>query len=198
MKPEAFWIRESIEEDRPSGAACLQFDPVVAGGDLQESPQASAIMAGVSPLPSPDWRHPDLFVSLPGSTPVEAWDFYETSCGFGALSKKALDLLDPFFQDRFVSMPVFLDGHTYYSPRCLKRIDCLNRAHSTIEYIDFEDGSTDILRIRAFSFDGGLLSDPMIFAIPEKHLGFFCTKSVASLIEDCGLRGFLLEKCRVI
>jgi hypothetical protein len=187
MSKKIYWIQQSVDEEgrRPDGVTYK--DPWFKTAEGFKEYQANAaVSAGVADYPAERWFVPDLYASQKGTTAIEDWDFYSCSGSFPAFSPRAIQILSPYFDDRFVPLLAHLEGHSYYCLRCLKRTDCLNRAASEIEY--FGDPPR-VLMIKKYAFRQERLGDPIIFAIPELDFELFCTDSIPAVVEKAGLRG---------
>lgn len=132
-----------------------------------------------------DWLIPKLRVGRAGTTPIEQWDFY-TGYGFGLFSPRAIEVLKPYFGDRFQQLSAQLEGYDYLCLRCCMRNDCLDQDESRIE-----DGK--VMSFDVLAFRDTLPVDPAIFSIPEDRFGLYCTVSVPKLVKKAGLRGFAFK-----
>jgi hypothetical protein len=116
------------------------------------------------------------------------WDCY--SIGFwGMISQRAKDCLWPYARKHLRCFSTSLNGMPYYILHSDERLalDCLDREHSEIELFKC---SGRVMQVRRFAFRPGLISDPLIFHVPESG-GLLCTESIKALIESTGLKGFL-------
>ncbi|PQO42927.1 imm11 family protein [Blastopirellula marina] len=192
MTQKVFWIRESLEDDRPSGVT--YHDP---NGEFKSTEgfkrfQAnSQVSAGTVGFPKDRWFSPVLSVSEPGTSPIGEWDYFMCSGTFGAFSERAVQVLMPFWKKSFELLPATLEGLAYSCLRCSERTDCLDETQSEITYFD---GTTDVMEINSYVFKKELLANPMIFSIPQLTFELFATESIPRLAFEAGLRGFDFEQ----
>lgn len=185
MVSTVFAILQSCEEGRPDGipqrSSCnadfwKNFD-IIRGNshDLSE------------------WEPMDLVCGDPGLTPVAEWDYFSTTGTSGLFSQRAVDALQKLWIGYFDAMPSLLEGQPYYFLHCRETIDCLNLYESEIIYFDPPDDH-DIMRIRQYAFHKSMLTDPLIFTIPQEPYFLFATDSVPRISEAAGLKGLEFRK----
>ncbi len=139
---------------------------------------------GVDTLPAPNINftvdHPDAL----------EWDYYDSYSSEGMWSQRAKDLLWPYTNGCLRCFQATLNGAPYYILRLNKEaaIDCLDHEQSEFTFWDQSLGG-DIMDITKYVFRMQVLSDPLIFKIPERKK-IFCTQSIRQIVLDAGLKGF--------
>jgi hypothetical protein len=181
MSTHVYWLRQSLENKRP---AYLTYDRPAEYKKYQANSFACEGRRGYS---IKRWIVPDLKASQRGATPINRWDYYTCEGTFGVFSPRAIEVLKPYFGERFQPLAVRVEGHSYFCVCSRSRIDCLNKKLSEIIYFD---KSKDVMEIRKYAFDKEALVDPMIFAIPELRFVLFGTESIPEAIKNARLRGF--------
>lgn len=134
------------------------------------------------------WKVPELYVRQDETTSVQDWDYLFCEGMFGVFSPRAMEVLTPYFGDRFLPLPVRLDGHSYSTLHCRRRTDCLNGPKSEAEFFSFPPRVAPWIGRHVFFRER--LPDPMIFAIPERPFFLHCTESIPGIVEAAQLRGF--------
>ena len=160
-----------------------------------EKYQGNVFVAAGDPGHGPEqWFVPDLYLPRKQKPAIKSFDYYECST-FGVFSPRAISALQSCFGGRFDTLPGTLEGHQYFFPRCLVRVDCLDRESSKIFYAD--DSARTILNVKKHVFrDSKIPADPVIFAIPEMAFALYCTESIPAIVEKAGLKGFKFCKVR--
>ncbi|HEY4259582.1 MAG TPA: DUF1629 domain-containing protein [Schlesneria sp.] len=189
MTQTIYLISQSTDEDdeRPDGVT--YYDPhgeFKRGEGFERFQKNCCISAGKEKYLLEDWITPQLFASRPGTTAIEAWDYYLCAT-FGAFSQRAIDILLPAFGDRFVPLAATLEGRSYFCLHCKRRIDCLDNARSDVIY--FGDGTSEAMTIDRYAFHMKDLSRPSIFAIPQLTFRLYCTDDVRDMAAAAGLKG---------
>lgn len=119
------------------------------------------------------------------------WDWYGQVGMWGMWSQRAKDLLWPFTNGCLRCFRTSLNGAPYYILRVDSELatDCLDRERSDIQYFE---SSGRVMQVKKFVFHEGRISDPLIFHVPEIR-DILCTRSVKSIVEDAGLKGFFFQ-----
>jgi hypothetical protein len=115
------------------------------------------------------------------------WDFYNCPGTLGMLSRRAVEIFEPYLATCFQPLEATVNGSPFFFLRIISTIDCLNRERSTI--IPFNSDPTDIMRIERYYFKKDLIPDPVLFVIPEGSPHLFGSHSIPGLITKNSLRG---------
>jgi hypothetical protein len=190
MTNQVYMIKQSYDEDGERPDRVTYCDP--NGEFLTHSGYARfqcncLVSAGKAGHSIEQWFMPELYASEPGRTKIDEWDFYNCST-FGAFSPRAMEVLKPFFGERFIQLPARLEGLFYFCLRCESRINCLDKEASEIIY--YEIDPTEVMLITKYVFHRELLTDPSIFAIPESLFSLYCTDAIPEIVRNAGLKGF--------
>jgi len=185
MVSTVFEIRQSGEEGRPYGI------PQRKSGNADFWKNLDIIRGDCHDLS--EWQPMDLFCGEPGLTPVTEWDYFGKTGTSGLFSQRAVDALQKLWIRCFDAMPSLLEGRPYYFLHCRETIDCLNVQESQIVYFDPPDDH-NIMRIERYAFHKSMLTDPLIFTIPQEPYFLFATDSVPRISEAAGLKGLEFRK----
>lgn len=191
MTKKIYLLRQTFDDEdiRPDLVTYYDPDGKFSTEEGFKSYQANrCVEAGDAGYPVESWFVPELYAPQPGTTAIEDWDYYMTAFGFGVFSGRAIDVLTPFFGERFLPLPALLEGRSYFCLHCRSRIDCINKSASEIEYYDFDPQM--VMKITKWVFHKQSLVDPMIFGTPELAFDLYCTDSIPNIVDKAGLRGF--------
>lgn len=187
---EIYWIRESLEKGRPK---CVAYNDPTGWFETEEGyakHQENSFVSAGEYAPE-QWFVPDLVATEKGTSPITDWDYFECPGTFGAFSQRAIEVLEPYLRDRFLPLSANIAGIPYYSLHCRSRVDCLNRDTSQLK---FYADSEEVRTIVKYAFREKMLSDAMVFAIPEVFLELHCTATIPRIATKAGLRGFDFQR----
>lgn len=114
------------------------------------------------------------------------WDCYRSGAATPMFSERALNVLSPALTF-FSILKMTINGSEYGLLCRSQTLDCLDRKQSQITM--FPHDPKRIMEIEKYVFRKTLLSDPLLFMIPESDGELFATDSVKTLVENAGLRG---------
>lgn len=185
-----FQIRESLDAGRPSGLTYADSDGRLNSAQGFATFQKNArISAGLEGTSESEWTPPVLSLGDPGDGNVGTWDYFSCPGSFGAFSEKAANVLSPFWTGRFVPITASLLDQEWYCLRCVRRLDCLDKTRSDVQYFD---GTNDVMSIERFVFKE-LPDAPLMFAIPELQFVLFATGPVPDIAQQTGITGIEFE-----
>lgn len=97
-------------------------------------------------------------------------------------SEKVACVLEQLCPGHVQFLPVFVNGHRFFSIYMKTITDALDKQKS-----DIKMGKA--LPVRLFAFDFAKLHDPFVFSIPEEREIIFVTETLAEALEKLNLRG---------
>jgi hypothetical protein len=120
------------------------------------------------------------------------WDWYWRVGMWGMWSQRAKDLLWPYARKHLRCFLTTLNDQPYYILHVDKKlaVDCLDRERSDLEF--FKSDPASVKRIRKYVFKQELLTDPLVFNIPEVN-AILSTRTIRQMVFDAGLKGFHFE-----
>jgi len=125
-------------------------------------------------------ERPISIVITVGSPDALDWDFYMLPGTLGVVSRRAREVLAPFANRHFDFIELRLNDAPYFILRGTCPLDCLNRSRS--ELLFFKSNPAKVMEIRRYSFNRSVITDPIMFWIPERTGRIFCTPSVRDAV----------------
>jgi hypothetical protein len=124
---------------------------------------------------------------------VSDWDCFMVPGTKSLYSQRFVHVVGKRSLERFVMLPVQLNGVTYYFLRNREAVDCFDRQKAVYE--TFPHDLSRVMRIRQFAFVANFVPQDACFCIPETR-ALLLTGPVANRIRDAGLRGIHLQQIR--
>jgi hypothetical protein len=193
MANRVYLIRQSVDDEGERPDVVTYYDPkgeFKTKEGFERFQKNCCVSAGKPGYPPEQWFVPDLYASKPGKTQISEWDYYMCAT-FGAFSQRAIDVLIPYFGERFMPLPARLEGQPYFCLHCRSRIDCLDKAKSEIVYYD--EYPEEIMKIEKHVFRKTMLADAIVFAIPEAMFHLYATDRIPEIFTNAGLGGFSFQ-----
>jgi hypothetical protein len=173
---QIFEVRTSVEEDRPN----IAFDADINQGiDWR---RVDLVLRGLRP--ATDYELVRLVVQERDAT---SWGYYSVPGTLGLISSEAIQRIGQEVFRRFQLFPAKLNDVDYVFLKCMEPLPCLDLAKS--EVVPFPSNPQRIMEITKYVFKTDLISDPMLFSIPEVP-GLLATKSVFEAISQSRIKGF--------
>ena len=144
------------------------------------------VLRGLRPLSD----YPSVALSVPRKD-ATSWAFYLVPGTLGLIAKKAVDALGAETFRLYDLLSASLNGTKYYFLKCREVLPCLDLSRSTT--VRFGCDPTRIKAIEKYAFVKAIITDPLIFSIPELP-ALFATPGVERRVRDTELRGFCFDK----
>lgn len=174
----------------------LEDDVDTYGGFFWE--ETSHYLAFISPEPlGADWKPPAINAARNPKKKLkqEAPDFASVSPGMYLLKPPVFEALSSLLEGTGETFQAETSRGPYVLFHVTKEIDCLDRAHSKVRYLD--DEKTKVTSVSQYKFQEDLIQGCNLFRIPETYkLESFVTQEVKDVVTSEGFTGFFFEKLR--
>ncbi|MCZ2340646.1 MAG: hypothetical protein LC104_02485 [Bacteroidales bacterium] len=180
--PKSIWLlSNSIENDRPE----IDFVQVketnpVDWGLVDDLLHSKVSIEQYTPL--------NILVEQPEAT---KYDFYSVPGTLGLVSNRLVDAIGSIAFMNYSTLPVTLNDAQFYLVKCNATIDCLD--HDNSDFERFRSAPYRIKRIKRYSFRDDMLSDQLVFTIPEQE-SLFITNGIYDSLCKYAFRGIALTK----
>lgn len=174
---EIFEISPSTEDDRPQ----IAFD--AEANQRIDWQKLDGVLRGQRPIGDYD----EVRVSIPGPRAC-SWGFFSVPGTLGLISAIAVDRIGHSVFRHFDLLPAKLNDATFYFLKPKEYLPCLDREKS--EIITFRADPGRVKEIRKYSFNKNMLSDPLVFSIPEALSRLYATTTVYNRVVESGIPGF--------
>jgi hypothetical protein len=168
-------IKPSFEEERP----VIEFDASVNRGI--DWGLLDAVLQGERPLT--DYQEIGVVVSSSSAT---SWSFYSVPGTLGLMSTKLVEKIGSAAFNLFHLLPAKLNDAEYFFLKPSKTLSCLDLAKSEVVY--FRNNPTRIKAIKRYAFKKQMISDSLLFSIPDIP-GLFATPFIRESVVRSGILG---------
>lgn len=139
-------------------------------------------------LPSSAWIAAGLVVE---SSDVGSWDIYCLPGTLGMFSARAIESLGSNAWQYFELLPCKINEYSYWIPKCVRPISCLDVEESDIVY--FSHAPHRVKDVRHYVFCDGMLPESSIFCVPEMRNHLLCTDIIREMVLRRRLHGIRLR-----
>lgn len=139
--------------------------------------------------PVDNWEVIELYPSKHKSeTGKPIGDVYHFTPGTAIVNEKTYHILEPFIHNCVQVLPAIVKSQKVYVLNFITVIDCLNRENSQLIFFS---NSNRIMEIEKFAFNKEMLTDAIVFKIPEEiQSPPLVTEEFKILIEQNEIKGF--------
>ncbi len=181
MNHAVYRIKWSIEDGRPQ----INFDSPKNQG-------ASWTIAGDIVR---DERNIDEYTEIEATVSAanaSNYHCYLDGIGPGFYSDEVVSILRPHGKNAIRFLPVSLNGARYWLPKFTNRVNAFDRDKS--KFTCYRHDPERVMLIDAFAFKSDLITDPLVFGVPEEPFFLLITQSIYEQVLAKQFRGIDLVK----